>query len=760
MQLVTLDSCAQEPIHIPGSIQPHGVLLACCGSALTIVQASANIANLLGAEVDSILGQPLSAVLDDASAARLTEAARQEQLRAVNPILVLSSDGLAFDAMLHRPSGAGDIVIIELEPRAVSGFGAVGLMPFDPRLRAAILRLQVAKTVDQLCHIAVEEVRTITGFDRVMVYRFDAQWNGAVVAESRRADLEPFLGLHYPASDIPAQARHLYTINWLRHIADVSYVPSPLIPQSHSVTGAPLDLSHAVLRSVSPIHIEYLKNMGVTASMSISLLLEGELAGLIACHHYSGPWRLSFQLRETAEYLGQALSWQLGALETADTAERARKVHAAETRLMQGLARSSELLDALAMPALQSLVDANGAAVVLREGMRRVGRVPGPDELAEIVKWLQGAGHEVFATENLQEHFPPARRLEDCAAGMIAVAISRELGEYLLWFRSSTDRTVDWAGDPRKSKTDTRKDDAPPRLSPRGSFALWRETVQGHSLPWHPLHVEAASALRAVLLGSIRRRAAELRDINDRLTAAALEKDTFIAAVSHELRGPLNTIAGWTRLLQTGALDSEKASRALEIITRNVNSQTELIEDLMDVSRMGSGKLTVSADHVDLVRLIELALDEIALPVEAKGLHLKRILDSSAFVLGDPHRLRQIASNLLTNAVKFTPEGGTITVALRRRDHDVELSVADTGRGIATSFLPHVFDAFTQAHAGTGRRAEGLGLGLAITRKLVELHGGRVTAESQGDGHGAVFRVSLPIARTSADTGVKPVESK
>ncbi|HEX2826944.1 MAG TPA: ATP-binding protein [Burkholderiales bacterium] len=749
MHTVTLDTCDREPIHIPGSIQGHGVLLACSGAGLTIVQASANLGGHLGMEADAALGRPLAALLDADSGARIAGAAREQELRAVNPVLVVASaDGKAFDAVLHRPPNTSDTLVVELEPREPSRAGSAGLMPFDPRLRAAMLRLQSAKTVDDLCRIAVEQVRAITGFDRVTIYRFDADWNGEVVAETRRSDLEPFLGLHYPSSDIPAQARRLYTLNWLRHIADVDYVPSPLVPQDHPPTGEPLDLSYAVLRSVSPIHIQYLKNMGVTASMSISLLLDGELTGLIACHHYSGPWRLGFQVRETAEYLGQALSWHLDALETADRAERARRIQETEARLIERMAAGSELLDALAGPELQSLVDAAGAAVVLREGTRRLGSTPKTEDIAALVGWLRQTDQDVFATEKLQDHFPRARHWDDCAAGLVAVAISRELGEYLLWFRPSTERTVDWAGDPRKN-VETADDGTPSRLTPRGSFALWRETVRGSALPWHPLHVQAASTLRRVLLGGVRRRAAELRDINDRLTAADRQKDAFIATVSHELRTPLNAISGWAHLLQSGLIGPDRTAQALEVISRNVKSQTELIEDLLDISRMASGKLSVSIEHVDLVPLVERVLEEVALSVEAKGLKLKRILDSEAPVLGDADRLRQVVSNLLTNAVKFTPKGGSISVVVQRQRSDVEISVTDTGQGIAADFLPHVFEAFRQAESSMSRRTSGLGLGLAITRKLVELHGGRIEAESEGEGRGAAFRVRLPIAPAS-----------
>jgi signal transduction histidine kinase len=321
-----------------------------------------------------------------------------------------------------------------------------------------------------------------------------------------------------------------------------------------------------------------------------------------------------------------------------------------------------------------------------------------------------------------------------------------------VWFRQPTERTVDWAGDPRKQLTVDAS--GAPRLSPRGSFALWRETVRGRSLPWKPVHIDAASSLRKVLLGGVRKRAVELREMNRRLSDADRTKDAFIAAVSHELRTPLNAITGWTHLLQSGSLPADRFPQAVEVIARNAKTQAQIVDDLLDISRITSGKLTLNVQSVDLVRTIDEVLQSSMLSLEAKGLRLKRALDSTATpVMGDVTRLRQIVFNLVTNAVKFTPKGGSVTVVLQRSRSDVELIVADNGQGIAADFLPHVFEPFRQGSEGLSKGA-GLGLGLAIVKKLVELHGGQVSAESPGADQGATFRVRLPVAPV-----VQPVEA-
>lgn len=752
--LVTLANCEDEPIHIPGAIQPHGVLVAFREADLSIVHVSANLADLTGVDAAGAASRSVVDLVSAADAERLRAVVQLGKgLRDQNPFPLVSASGRSLDAVFHHVDGK---IVMELEVR-----DAEKSLGFDPKLRRALVRLQHANNVTSLTTIAAEEVRAITGFDRVMVYRFDRSWNGRVVAEAKRDDLETFLGLNYPASDIPAQARRLYTQNWLRLIADIEYAPVPLVPPRDPSTDLPLDMSHAHLRSVSPIHVEYLRNMGVTASMSISLVTDGQLTGLIACHHYSGPRVVDFEVRETCEYLGQALSWNLRVLEHADIADRVRFIQKCEAEVASSLAGTEDLLDGIALPALVSLTGAAGAAVVLQEGVRLLGKTPPEAEIGKLVAWLAARTDDVFHTDHLGEAFVPARRWDDVASGLLAAPLSRELGEFILWFRPSTERTVDWAGDPRKQVPDERGE-IPPRLSPRGSFALWVETVRGHSLPWEEWQIEAASHLRRLLVGGARRRAATLRALNESLLDADRAKDLFIATVSHELRTPLNAISGWSQMAATGKLPSERSSEAMHIIARNATSLNRLVDDLLDVSRIVSGKISLDVEAVNVADLVASVLEGVALAAEAKGLRIKSVLDNTAstIVLGDPTRIRQIVTNLVSNAIKFTPKGGSITVAVTRRASDLELSVRDTGPGLDANALQHVFDLFWQVDGSIKRRSGGLGLGLAIAKKLVDLHGGKISVESEGPGRGAVFTVCFPIASAKhADSLGRPATS-
>ncbi|HTV02039.1 MAG TPA: ATP-binding protein, partial [Luteitalea sp.] len=319
---------------------------------------------------------------------------------------------------------------------------------------------------------------------------------------------------------------------------------------------------------------------------------------------------------------------------------------------------------------------------------------------------------------------------------------------------------VNWAGDPRKSVTA----DAtafPPRLSPRGSFALWREVVKGRATAWEPWAREAAMTLRRSMLGGMRRRVEELRLLSEQLYEADRLKNEFLATVGHELRTPLNAIVGWLHLLRQEAASSPRAAQAIETIERNAKAQSRLVDDLLDISRIVSGKLTFDVAPVNVASIAEASIAAVRPAATAKHIRLQSALDSTALVLGDASRLQQVFTNLLSNATKFTPREGRVQVFVEKRDSSVEVTVADTGQGIDAEFIPYVFDRFRQADSGLDRRTSGLGLGLAIARHIVELHGGTIAAASEGAGRGATFTVRLPLsvavrkASSRADTSAR-----
>lgn len=503
---VDLSTCDREPIHVPGAIQPHGVLLA-LDEALRPVVVSSNVGELLGTSREEALGADLERLLGEDAARqvriRVEEWAPREPLILVLPReLGGSLGGSEVDLSLHR---SGDLVVLEVEtlgrPRST-------LLSYQSA-RAAMARLASWHRVDGLLSQLAVEIRSLTGFDRVMVYRFDRNWNGEVVAEERREDLNAYLGLHYPATDIPAQARRLYTINWTRLIADVDYQPVHLHPVLVPGTGEPLDLTHSTLRSVSPIHLEYLENMGVTSSMSISIVIDGQLWGLVACHHYAGPHRPSQDARSAAEFLGQVASAQIAELERAEAREDALSSQGRVNRITARVSASeqSPVERVVADPELLELCRATGVAVCYNDKVTTRGQVPDEAAIRRIAQRLLSEPYgEPTGSESLSELDPALGLVSDVAAGALGIGSSPD--SWILWLRAELPEIVDWGGDPH-NKEISQAEGEEVRLSPRKSFDLWREVVRGRTAPWEPWELDAARSLRTFLNGLILQRSRE-----------------------------------------------------------------------------------------------------------------------------------------------------------------------------------------------------------------------------------------------------------
>ena len=522
-----LTNCDREQIHLPGSVQPHGVLLAIEPRDLTIVQAGGDTIGLLGVAPITLLGQPMDRWLDT------------EQTRELRQIL--SSIGattrpiLAFtmtigdrrhtvDAIAHVSDG---YLVLELEPlvdRAQED--ALGLV------QAMVRAVQQAESVRDFCQVVADEVRAASGFDRVMAYRFHSDGSGSVEAEAKEPSLESYLGLRYPASDIPQQARALYLRNWIRLIPDIHYRPAPLLSGAGWPAGKLLDLSRSVLRSVSPIHVEYLANMGVAASMSISIIIDNKLWGLIACHHMS-PRFLPFRLRVVFELFSQMASFQLQtkvAAEDFNVRLRSKSIH---EMLVVGLAGETDLANGLTQfrGRLLDYIPAAGLGLWLDGRYTSLGETPTGAQVEMLVGWLNETMTDgIFHTDHLSAQLPKALGFADKASGILAISVSRSPRDYLIWFRPELVQTVFWAGNPDKSVEDS---SSGIRLSPRKSFAKWQQSVLRQSEPWTNIDIKTAEALRTSLLEVVLEHIDQLSRQRHR---ARIQQDALIAQLDERVR--------------------------------------------------------------------------------------------------------------------------------------------------------------------------------------------------------------------------------
>lgn len=491
-----LSTCDREPIHIPGSIQPHGVLLVVDRRRHIVEQVAGNTQPLFGLDADDVIGMSVSTLLEPEIGA-FVAAQFDSSAAFVVPLVRLGVRSRIASAELDLTLHAsGDTAVLEIEParRAAHGGG-------DPivLLKSLIAAVKNTSTLEDCYNAAAVAMRAATGFDRAMVYRFLPDGSGVVESEDANPGLESFLGLHYPASDIPQQARELYRRNWLRAIPDIDYVAAPLRPVANARTRKPLDMSDCDLRSVSPIHLEYLRNMGVCASLSASIICKDELWGMLVLHHYS-PMHVPADLRVACETFAQILSLHVESkVQSHASVQRADKRRIRE-ELVERLTRAIDIGVALASPALPGYLDATGAAVYLDGRLHCVGDTPAPEAILAMVEWLNRDNRPLFATEHLTAEYPPAADFGGLASGLVAVALSRLPRDYVMWFRQEMGRTVRWAGNPTKI---IKVDRHGARLTPRGSFAEWLEVTRLQSAPWSEVDLEAAEALRVVLLESV-----------------------------------------------------------------------------------------------------------------------------------------------------------------------------------------------------------------------------------------------------------------
>ncbi len=484
-----LSNCDRELIHLAGSIQPHGLLWVLQEPELRIVQASASSQPLLGRPLAQLLGLPLSACGGDL-AERVRELAAGPDLHEGVPLrctLALQGQPLPFEGLLHR--GSDGLLIVEIEPLQAGSIETADVpgARLQAELGRAVQRLSEASTIATLADALVLSVRELTGYDRVMVYQFDPEGHGKIVAEARHDRLDSLLGHHYPASDIPQRARELYLRNRVRVLVDVAYVPSPLQPRHPPAPGGSalreLDMSMCYLRSMSPLHIQYLKNMGVTATLVVSLVREGRLWGLIACHHYR-PRNLRFAVRAAADLLGEVASTRIAALENYARAQVAIQVRRLEQRLVEATSTDGDWRQALFRnpSVLLQPVQASGAALFHEGQWQGCGETPSTPELRALLKWIESQTFEdgSFACASVARANPALASLTATASGVLAVRLSATKPDMLLWFRKEQLLSVTWAGDPSKPMVDNN----PLELSPRRSFAAWSELVRGTSLRW------------------------------------------------------------------------------------------------------------------------------------------------------------------------------------------------------------------------------------------------------------------------------------
>ncbi|MBZ4035510.1 GAF domain-containing protein [Flavobacterium sp. 17A] len=730
--LVNLSNCEHEPIHIPGKIQPHGFLL---GITLQwkIDFCTENVAVYFDISHTQMLGKDFSEVFGSEAEDEILAYTNGDEFRDAFP-LEIELLGKLFQINIHKSDG---IYILEAE------------LLFADREKLADAYKQTIQFVSQmnkttslkdLCALVAQGTREITGYDRVMIYRFDEQYNGEVFAEDCREDLEPFLGLHYPHTDIPAQARELYIRNQLRLIVDINYEAVPIYTVDDK-EGKNLDLSLSILRSTSPIHVEYLKNIGVGATLTISLIHHGKLWGLIACHHYSEK-NISPEIRLAAKLQGQFITSQIDIRQSNDEYINAQKtILALEQLTSLDLPIVKESLEKIiAAPQLLEIANASGVSIISRDKIFKNGLTPSDDEILNLIEKInQKEVVEIFSTNNITEHFP-----EFAGNSNFAGIIYHSIGSngHIIWFRPETISEIKWGGDPEKSII---KDSN--GLHPRNSFAIWKEIVKNQSSTWKQYEINAASQYahtlhNQLILIMLSEEEEKYRNQSEILKETNSELENINWISTHDLQEPLRKIQLITSkmLSEIDVISTESISNSLEKVSKSANRMSGLLEDILKYTRIKNTRDTLQ--EVNLNEILEATIKEMSEAIKESNAVIESQNLPEVHAIG--FLMRQLFVNIIQNSLKYaSPDRAPkITITASQEPviiHDLYkvychwVRFSDNGIGFEPQYQASIFKIFTKLH--TQEQYTGSGIGLALCKKIMQAVGGDIYAEGRpGEG--------------------------
>lgn len=753
---VDLDTCDREPIHLIGAVQPHGALVAIEFDSHTITYASANTFEFVGRAPEAILGKPISFLIGAENEAQMppfpAETTTPELLK---PWFITfdSANGETIQAECLPHRNKGHIILEFLQPQS----GPATVWEDELLRREIISELIKPDALDELAEVSARLIRDATGFDRVMIYKFAEDKHGEVIAESTNRP-DSFLGLHYPASDIPDPARRHFTLNVMRSIPNINGEHIPIMGMTGEVadadSAAPLDLTYSKLRAVARVHVQYLNNMGVGGSLSISLITNGELWGLVACHHYCPRLVSSSRLR-FAELLGGTTSALLQSIE--NTNQLKKNIAAEKTAFFieQQVRSGMRLCDLVTEQAdvMMTLVDAQGLYMVLGRDVLSIGTIPNP--ILDFAPLSALSAEGVATTEGLSTVLDMTADQMAQVAGAAYLNLSDDGKDFLVLLRSNYHQTIRWAGKPEK--IETKDKDGITRLSPRGSFALWQEERVGKSKPFDATDRDTLRILRRALfaLNSVERerqaleaqKKAEAEEIRLRhalLDAArASSLGELASAIAHELNQPLSAVSNYVSACQQEFKNANlpvppQAEELIGSALAETKRAGELLRRVRDFISRGD----LNADYIDINEVIRQGVGLALVASRMLDLNVKFVLDPNLpKVFADPIQIGQVLLNLARNSIAAMENSDPqiLTVESILLGENVQISVHDTGRGIPDDVQAFIFEPF---HAST---TKGMGIGLSLCRSVVEAHAGRIWAQPSETGATLAFQIPIRV---------------
>jgi light-regulated signal transduction histidine kinase (bacteriophytochrome) len=747
---INITNCEAESIHIPGSIQSCGYLLALNKTDNIIQYCSENCTTIFNKSLSQILGKPLSEFFkkEDVDSFVAYSAKTEE---AVMPFaFTLGNQTFHITAFSTKEN-----VVMEFEPLSQDGLELPDLFFQTKRFAYST---EIADNLQMLCQDVADETRKITGYDRVMIYRFDKDYNGQVFAESKIDNIEPYLGLNYPQSDIPAQSRDFFLRNPMRMIADVHLPNVPLYALDENADNKSIDLTLSVLRSSSPIHIQYLINMGVGGTFTIALINQGKLWGVIACHHFA-PKHIPYHVRLAAQLQGIFLSSQIDVRQVADEFELVKQTEKKLDDLQKIMSGSEQsLAEEQTLIQLKNLLNADAVVISYKENFYKYGLLPQDEKLNDLMNWLYTSADKVgFEISKLAEIYPQAADLGNKVAGLVYFRIGKQAKNGIAWIRQEAEKTVNWGGNPSEA---VKLDVANQSLTPRKSFTLWKESVKGQSATWQKPEIKAASVICSYIQHQfhlVEMQAEEIRylTLNEKLQKANQELANVNWISTHDLKEPLRKIQMYASIIlekhQTDIPEMVKTN--LLRMQSSAARMQNLIDALLSYTKLINEEKKL--ENSDLNIILEEIQAELKENIEEKSGSLQ--WGNLPVIKGVTFLMRQLFENLINNSLKFTKEGRPPVISISNQlidektmknnwsniKHDYhKITVADNGVGFNPVYKKDLFKMFQRFH---GQQYTGSGIGLSICQKIAEAHGGFIDADGE-EGKGATFNIYIPVA--------------
>jgi light-regulated signal transduction histidine kinase (bacteriophytochrome) len=605
-----------------------------------------------------------------------------------------------------------------------------------------------SSSLQEFAQLFSKQIKDLTEYDRVMVYRFDKDNNGEVIAESKNKDLSPFLGLHYPHTDIPVQARELYKRKVLRVLADVDAADQRIYSVDQKLKASDIDLSLCISRSVSPIHLEYLRNMGVTATLTISILIDKQLWGLVSCHHHS-PKYLGHMKRREAKLQTSLFASLIRRWEAAEEYKRVQEKEHIYQSILEEIVKGNDKFEATTSTSYFTGLTESDGGVVIREGsIYAFGETPSNDKIFAIQKWMQNRNERVFLTNEFSKHTELANDILDVASGVLYYSFDEAKESAMIWFRKELSKGVKWGGRILNSRSLS-------NLTPRRSFEAWEEKMTGKSATWDSHQIQAGLRLGAflekeVFISELKDQKQQLESLTDQLTSKNEELSQFNWIASHDMKEPLRKIRLFIDQIR---LEEDRLSEDqlnyFERLNKSAFRMQELINDILEYTKLSKEEAFRKEDLSIVIEELRehYSTGEVAFELVDKDLPNMEMVR---------FQIKQLFANLISNSIKFRKDNQAVHIDIIKSEvskNEIEefhlspdlkyfkITYSDNGIGFEEDYNERVFEVFQRLH--TQKKFEGTGIGLSICKKVVDSHKGEITAEGR-KGLGVKFTILLP----------------